>query len=90
MQSHSDHCQEITHARACIAENSSDTVVAFEPSIAVFNADPSEGSSGVGLFLLLGEFVFGFPFLFPLPFEWDDDLCITNGEADDQPLSART
>ena len=66
---------------ASIAENIGDTAVAFETSIAVFNADPRFGEEGIGLFLLLSQFVFGFPFLFAFAFEWGDDLCIANAEA---------
>src|SRR5437764_9120315 len=41
MQSHGDHGQGITHSGPRIAQNISDTAVSLEPSIAVFNADPS-------------------------------------------------
>ena len=78
MQSHGHHGQRITHSLASIAENIGDTVVAFEASIAMFNADPSFGEYCIGFFLLLGQFVFGFPLLFPLPFEWDDNLRVTD------------
>src|SRR5437762_2982017 len=80
MQSHGHHGQRITHSLARIAENIGDTVVAFEACIAVFNADASFGESGIGLFLLLSQFIFGFTFLFAFPFEWDDDLCIADRE----------
>src|SRR6266480_1334453 len=60
MQSHGHHGQRITHYLASIAENIGETVVAFEASIAVFNADASFGESGIGLFLLLSQFIFRF------------------------------
>ena len=50
----------------------------------MFNADASFGEEGIGLFLLLGQFVFGLTFLFAFPFERDDDLCTANRE----PLEA--
>src|SRR5437588_19000 len=78
MSAHGDHGQRITHSLASIAENISNTAVALEASIAMFNADPGFGEEGIGLFLLLGQFVFGLPFLFAFPFEWDDDLCIAD------------
>ena len=81
MQSHGDHGQGITQALAGIAENISDTAVPLEASIAVFNADPSFGECGIGLFLLLGQFVFGFTFLFAFAFERNDNLCIPNRES---------
>jgi hypothetical protein len=61
---------------AGIAKNIGKTAVAFEASIAVFDADASFGESGIGLFLLLSQFIVGFPFLFAFPFEGNDDVCI--------------
>jgi hypothetical protein len=53
-------------------------VVPFEPSEAQLDADPLLGEDGVGLFLLLSQFVFGFTFLCAFPFEWNNDLCTAN------------
>lgn len=66
---------------AGIPKNLSDAAVAFEASIAMLNTDPSLREHGIGLFLLLGEFVFGLTLLFPLPFEWDDNLCLADRES---------